>query len=207
MIRDSLDPGSAHAMVVVTPGQGISFQRRVTAGAGSEDTTVADIAAPQFVKLSRSGNTITAEYSSNGSNWETLGDPLLMPMLSEIYIGLCLTSHNTDETCIAEFSDVNLSGTITGDWQSQDIGIKSNIPEPMYVVLEDNAGNSAVVKHPDPNATTIGSWTQWNIPLAEFTGVNLQAIEKMSIGVGDRTNTQPGGAGDLYIDDIRLNRP
>jgi hypothetical protein len=74
----------------------------------------------------------------------------------------------------------------------------------MYVVLEDSTGTSAVVKHPDPAATTLNTWTQWNIPLTDFVGVNLQAIKKMSIGAGDRANTQPGGAGDLYIDDIGL---
>jgi hypothetical protein len=126
-------------------------------------------------------------------------------MLPDTYIGLCLTSHNVNATCTAEFSNVTTSGT--GDWQSQDIGIESNIPEPMYIVLEDSAGGSVVVKHPDPNVTTMNSWTEWNIPLTEFTGVNMQAVTKMSIGVGDRANTQPGSAGDLYIDDIRLNRP
>jgi len=35
----------------------------------------------------------------------------------------------------------------------------------------------------------------------------MQAIKKMAIGVGDRANPQAGGAGDLYIDDIRLYRP
>ena len=64
-----------------------------------------------------------------------------------------------------------------------------------------------MIKHPDPAATTIDEWTEWNIPLTDFAGVNLQAVKKMSIGVGDRANTQPAGAGDLYIDDIRLNRP
>jgi len=28
----------------------------------------------------------------------------------------------------------------------------------------------------------------------------------LSIGVGSEDNIQPGGAGDLYIDDIRLHR-
>jgi hypothetical protein len=64
-----------------------------------------------------------------------------------------------------------------------------------------------VIKHPDPAASTTSSWTEWNIPFTDFTGVNMQAVKKMSIGVGDRANTQPAGAGDLYIDDIRLNRP
>jgi regulation of enolase protein 1 (concanavalin A-like superfamily) len=204
MIRQTLEPGSTHAMMVVTPGQGVSFQRRITADAGSEETTQTDITAPQWVRLTRSGNTFTGEYSANGSNWTTLGS-IDMPMLLDTYIGLCLTSHNVDATCTAEFSNVTTDGT--GDWQSQDIGINSNIPEPMYVVLEDNAGNSAVVTHPDPAASAIGSWTEWNIPFTDFTGVDMQAINKMSIGVGDRANPQLGGAGDLYIDDIGLKLP
>ena len=77
----------------------------------------------------------------------------------------------------------------------------------MYVVLTDSAGNSATVTNPDPAATTISTWTQWNIPLADFAGVNMGNIVNMSIGVGSRANTTPGGSGDLYVDDIRLHRP
>jgi len=204
MIRQTVEPGSTHAMMVVTPGQGVSFQRRITTDAGSEETTQTDITAPQWVRLTRSGNTFTGEYSANGSNWTTLAS-IDMPMLRDTYIGLCLTSHNVDATCTAEFSNVTTDGT--GQWQSQDIGIESNIGEQLYVVLQDSAGNSAVINHPDPAATTIGTWTEWNIPLTEFTGVNLQAVNKLTIGVGDRSNPQLGSAGDLYIDDIGLRIP
>jgi len=34
--------------------------------------------------------------------------------------------------------------------------------------------------------------------------LNLRAIKKLSIGVGDRANPQRGGSGRLYIDDIQL---
>ncbi len=205
MIRQSLDADSAHAIVVVTPGNGVAYEYRPAAGGDSiEEAVQSEITAPQWVKLTRSGNNFTAEYSANGTTWNTLGAPIVIPILADVYIGLCLTSHNVNATCTAEFSNVTMSSTVTGDWQSQDIGIASNIPEPMYVVLEDSAANSAVVKNPDPAATAIGSWTEWNIPLTEFTGVNLQAIKKMTIGVGDRANPQVGSAGDLYIDDIWL---
>jgi hypothetical protein len=204
MIRESLEPGSPHTTMVVTPENGVSFQRRTVVNAVSEQTQQADITAPQWVKLTRSGNTFTGEYSANGSNWTTLGS-VDIAMLPDTYIGLCLTSHDISETCTAEFSNVTTSGT--GEWQSQDIGIESNIGEPMYIVLEDNAGGSAVVKHPDPAATTIGAWTEWNIPFTDFTGVNMQAIKKMVIGVGDRANPQLGSTGDLYIDDIWLILP
>ena len=206
MIRQTLDPGSVNVAIVVTPDMGVSFQYRIETDAGTEETTEAGITAPQWVRLTRSGNIFTGEYSANGSNWTTLGS-VEIPMLLDTYIGLCLTSHNVDETCTAEFSDVTMTGTVTGDWQSQDIGIESNIAEQLYVALQDNAGNSTVVNHPDPAATTISDYTQWNIPLSDFAGVNPQAIKKMAIGVGDRANPQLGGAGDLYIDDIGLHLP
>jgi len=206
MIRESLQPGSVNAMVVVTPGSGVSFQRRLTTNGESESDTTVGITAPQWVKLTRSGNTLTAEYSADGANWETISTATV-PMLTDVYIGLCLTSHNVDETCTADFSNVTTTGTVTGDWQSQDIGIEGNVAEQLYVALEDSTGNSAVITHPDPNASATPSWTEWNIPFADFTGLNPQAIKKMTIGVGDRANTQPGGAGDLYIDDIGLHLP
>ncbi|OHB59743.1 MAG: hypothetical protein A2167_07695 [Planctomycetes bacterium RBG_13_46_10] len=204
MIRQTLEPGSVHAMIVITPGSGVSFQRRTTVGGASVETTQAGITAPQWVRLTRSGNTFTAEYSANGNTWTALAS-VDIPMLLDTYIGLCITSHNVNAACTAEFSNVNNPGT--GNWQSQDIGTESNIGEQLYMVLQDNAGNSAIVNYPDPAATNITAWTQWSIQLSAFTGVNLQSITKLSIGVGDRASTQPNGAGDLYIDDIRLYQP
>jgi len=54
-----------------------------------------------------------------------------------------------------------------------------------------------------------GQWVQWKIPLSDFAnaGVNLTAVRKMFIGVGDRADPLPGGAGLLFIDDIHLTRP
>jgi len=207
MIRQSLTPGSPHAMVIFSPGGRVTFQRRATADGASLSSSRAGISAPEWVKLTRSGNNFSAQYSTNGNSWTTVGSSVTVTMLTDVYVGLCLTSRNADAVCTAEFSDVDMSGTVTGDWNSQDIGIENNAPEQLYVALQDNSNNSAVVKYTDPAATTIDTWTQWNIPLTSFTGVNLQAIKKMSIGAGDRANTTPGGAGDLYIDDIGLRLP
>ncbi len=207
MIRESLAANSAHIMVAVTPGNGVVYQRRPSAGAASEDVVPAltGITAPQWVRLTRSGNTFTAEYSANGANWNTLGS-VDMPMLADVYVGLCLSSHNVNAICTAEFSNVANPGT--GSWQSQDIGIRNNVPEGLYVMLQDSSGiSSPAIKYSDPAATTFNVYTEWNIPLTSFTGVNLQAIQKLTIGVGDRANTQPGGSGDLYIDDIGLKLP
>ncbi|MCJ7778413.1 MAG: DUF1349 domain-containing protein [Sedimentisphaerales bacterium] len=205
MFRETLDADAKFVMVVVTPGSGVSMQLRSAAGSGSEEVaTVATVKAPQWVKLSRSGNTFTGQYSANGTtNWTTIGS-IDIPMLTDVSIGLCLTSANVDATCTAEFSNVANPGT--GTWQQKPIGILSNSPEQLYVVLQDSAGisNPAVTY---PAATTIATYTPWTIPLTSITGVNLKAITKLTIGAGDINNTQRGGSGDLYIDDIRLNRP
>ena len=84
-------------------------------------------------------------------------------------------------------------------------GNPDNAVEPFYVELQDSTGKSAMITHPDSSVVTKNNWQELRITLADFTGVNLTAINKMSIGVGDRGNTQPGGFGMLYIDDIRLH--
>jgi len=119
------------------------------------------------------------------------------------YIGLCVSSHNEVELCTAEFSDVNMTGTITGEWDSNDIGIQSNEGEPIYVTLEDSE-DSTTIYHDDPNATQIGVWTEWRILLDEFVDVNLKDVQRMYIGIGDKDDPCAGGTGTVYFDDVRL---
>ena len=217
MIRDTLDAGSANAMMLVTPSNGVSFQGRTVAGSESIFTNQAGITAPHWVKLERGiGNSFAGYHSTNGSAWEPLGDPISVGMLADVYVGLALTSHNTGATCVAEFSDVTIIGTVTGQWQSQDIGIASNVAEQLYVIVEDSAGKSEKVNYEDPdtgeddpNIVLLDTWKEWNINLKEVSsaGVNLASVKKMYVGVGDRIVPKLGGAGMLYIDDIRLYRP
>ena len=65
MIRESLDPGSPHAFMLVSGAKGISFQRRAAAAGASASTTIGGIQAPRWVKLARAGGTITASYSAD----------------------------------------------------------------------------------------------------------------------------------------------
>ncbi len=83
-------------------------------------------------------------------------------------------------------------------------GATGNAAEQLYVALEDNAGQVKVVNHPDPEAVQGATWQEWNIELTQFAGVNLAAIKKMYIGLGNRTSPTAGGTGTIYIDDIRV---
>jgi hypothetical protein len=212
MIRETLDAGSAHAMMVVTPASGVSFQRRPDEGGdsfSSDDTS--GITAPYWVKIERdlAGN-FSAYSSANGSVWQKLDVAEPIQMGTNVYIGLAVTAHNPTATCEAVFSNVTITGTVSQQWVNQDIGIASNDTEPLYVAVSNSAGTPAVIVHDDPAAATINSWTEWVIPLQAFAdrGINLTDMDKIAIGLGTQGNmTVPGGKGKMYIDDIRLYKP
>jgi len=207
MIRDTLDAGSTQAMTAITPAQGVSFQRRSVAGDNTSKTDQVGITAPYWVKIERDiGGFVTASYSADGVSWTPLGSEAIS-MNAPMYVGLALTSHDAALTCEATFSNVQITGTVSPQWVSQDIGIPSNDPEPMYVTLASSGGTPTVVHHPDAGATQMDTWTEWRIDLQEFSGVNLTNVDRLSIGFGDKNNPQPGGSGMMYFDDIRLYPP
>ncbi|MGD2095128.1 MAG: hypothetical protein PVH77_09005 [Phycisphaerales bacterium] len=210
MIRNTLEPGSRHAMVVVTPQQGVSFQRRTVTSGESTETTEAEITAPQWVKIERdiSGD-FTASYSSDGISWTQIGlDSINMNLTA--YVGLVVTAHNPIEVCQAVFSNVSITGTVTDQWTNQDIGILSNSPQPMYMAVSNSTGEPAVIYNEDTSATVIPTWTEFIVPLQDFAdlGVDLTDVDNIAIGVGTRGETTTlGGTGKLYFDDIRLYLP
>jgi hypothetical protein len=82
-----------------------------------------------------------------------------------------------------------------------------NEPAPLYVAVEDSAGHVAVVKHPDLDAATVTPWQEWRIAFSELAGVDLDSVAILYVGLGDRTSPAAGGAGLIYIDDIRIGHP
>jgi hypothetical protein len=211
MIRETLEPDSAHAMMVVTPGSGVSFQRRPGTGATSIDDTTSGVNAPYWVKIERdlAGN-FSAYSSANGSTWQKLGLSENIQMASNVYIGLALTSHDASLTCQAVFTNVTITGMVSGQWTNLDVGIESNDAEQLYVAVSNTAGEPAVVIHDDPAAAQIDTWTEWVIPLQAFAdqGIILTDVDSIAIGLGTKGNTTiPGGSGKMYFDDIRLYRP
>jgi hypothetical protein len=212
MIRETLDPDSAYAITLVSAASGVAFQGRTDTGSGAVGTTEADITAPHWVKLERdvAGN-FTASHSTNGSSWVPVASavPLNIPMASEVYIGLALTSHNASATCEAKFSNVTITGNAGTQWMNQDIGILGNNAEPLYVSLSNANGTPVVVRHDDPDAATITEWAEWVIDLQAFAdqGLNLTDVDKIAIGLGATGDpAAAGGSGTLFIDDITLIR-
>ncbi len=107
MIRDDLTTGSKHAMTVVTPGQGVSFQRRTSNNGSSAHTTTGGISAPYWVRIQKAGSVFTSSVSSDGSNWTTLGTQTFN-MGTSLFVGLAVTSHNDGVLCTSNVDNVSV---------------------------------------------------------------------------------------------------
>ncbi|MCX5647365.1 MAG: discoidin domain-containing protein [Phycisphaerae bacterium] len=216
MIRQSIDTGSTHAFMPITAGgsgagNGASFQRRLTvAGASTNDDKAAPaVAAPYWVKVERKGNSFTGSISPDGKTWTPLGTAQTIVMTNPVLIGLALCSHDAALTTTAEISNVSTTGTVTGSWQAVAIGMAmpTNGPAPLYLTVQDKAGKTKTVVNANPSASATAAWTQWRIPLSDLTGVSLTTVQRITLGVGDKTSPKAGAAGMLYFDDIGYGHP
>ncbi len=212
MIRETLDAGSRHATIAVTPTSSITFQRRTGTNGASASTTVAgNLKAPYWLRITRAGTTFKAECSPDGKTWTQAGTDLTLAVANNVYIGLAVASHAAGQISTAEFSNVATAGTVTGPWQAVAIGAAqpSNSPASLYLIVEDKAGKKKTVVNANPAATTAVAWTEWRIPLSDLSagGVNLATVKKITLGVGDRTSPKAGAAGMLYFDDIAYGHP
>jgi hypothetical protein len=215
MIRGTLDAGSRFAYNIVSAASGASFgQRAMTDTAATSAPAIATIVAPYWVKLTRTGDVFKAEISADGKIWtaataDATASSATITVTGQLYIGVCVTSHNTNAKIVTTgvFSNISTSANVTGTWQMAEIGVDSpeNSPQNLYVVLQDSAGKTATVTY--PNGSNVTTWTEWKVPLSQFTGVNVGAVKKMFIGLGDRKSPQADGAGRMFFDDIRVLKP
>ena len=105
MIRRTLDPGSAHAFMLVSAGKGVAFQRRRTAGDVSVSTAGPIATPPRWVRLDRAGNIFNAYQSADGVSWTLVGSDSIA-MGTQVFVGLAVSSHTTTATATATFDKV-----------------------------------------------------------------------------------------------------
>jgi hypothetical protein len=106
-----------------------------------------------------------------------------------------------DNTGGVAYSEATRTFDSTQDWTRSGItslvlyfrGQVGNAPAPLYVKIN----NTKVSYNNGANATTMGLWKQWTIPLAE-TGATLTNVKSLTIGVAG------SGAGTMFFDDICL---
>jgi hypothetical protein len=150
---------------------------------------------------------------ANGLSNSTVGN-ITAPFAEQtiVHSGMQSMPLDYDNTQSPYYSEAERSWDTSQNWTVHGVdtltlyvrGQAANTADTLYIAIEDAAGQVGTVVYPDAAVLTTAQWTEWKIPLSSLAGVNAAKINKITIGVGDRTKPAPGGAGRVYIDDIRV---
>jgi ABC-type transport system involved in multi-copper enzyme maturation permease subunit len=143
IIKASTRQGSAYAAMVVTGGHGVRMQYDYTHDIAGPPGAVS-AASPRWLRLSRSGDTITGYESADGTHWTRVGVARLTGLSSAAQTGLFATSpqytvispsfggaheQGGPSLATAVFDHVGLSGrSPSGGWSGGQVGGNSGLP-------------------------------------------------------------------------------
>jgi hypothetical protein len=136
IVKDGLRQGSRYAAVAMTGRHGVHFQHGyrhdVTGRAGGVSAE-----SPRWLRLTRSGDTVTGAESADGVQWQTVGTARLDGLPGSVRVGLFATSPcdltlretalggNTQECrftqAVGVFDSVTVEGG-DGTWISEPVG-------------------------------------------------------------------------------------
>ncbi|MBW8782031.1 MAG: chitobiase/beta-hexosaminidase C-terminal domain-containing protein, partial [Verrucomicrobia bacterium] len=107
MIRSSLSATSSHALIAVSPANGVNFSWRAVSGQAGNTTLGPAIKAPTWVRLVRSGSTLAGYQSSDGVAWTLVGQ--ISASLDDVaYAGFAVSSHDDESLSTAVFDHVTV---------------------------------------------------------------------------------------------------
>ena len=216
MLRESLDPSSTQAFMLISSGKGASFQRRVSTAGVSTSTSVSGVIAPEWVKLERHGTTFTASISSDGVTWTVVGTDTIS-MASQIYAGLAVSSHTTSATATATFDAVSITSSTAPPPDTTPPTVAITAPASGATIsgtvsvtgsANDNVGVAGVQFELD--GTTLGAeittapyTVAWNTAgatngshmltaIARDAAGNMATSSGVAVTVNNQTTSQPG---------------
>ncbi|MEH1129026.1 ABC transporter permease subunit [Micromonospora sp. CPCC 206061] len=132
IVKQSTRPGSPYAAIMATSGHGVRMQDNyVNDTAGPPGPVSAE--SPRWLRLDRSGDTITGYASTDGTNWAKVGAAEVSGLGSTVQVGLFVASPQavegrgtTSSVSTAAFGDLRLQGGWTdGEWTGEQIGAHS----------------------------------------------------------------------------------
>ena len=113
MIREGTAAGAKHAFCFITPGNGVGFIRRTAVDGMSTYTPGSRSTVARWLRLVRSGSTITAAESADGSVWTVVGT-VSVALGNPVQVGFAVTSGDNSKLCTAVFDQVRVTPSGNG---------------------------------------------------------------------------------------------
>jgi hypothetical protein len=92
--RQGVVANAPHVSLLVLPNGTVQLTRRATAGGATAVVATASQPFPAWLRLVRSGSTVTGAVSVDGTSWRTVGSTTLS-FSSKSLVGLAVSSHST----------------------------------------------------------------------------------------------------------------
>ena len=110
MIRDSLAPNSREIFMGMAGTNTYRWDRRTTTGGATSSSRGGTGTVPNtWIRLVRSGSTITAYRSADGTSWTLVGSTANTTFASTCYIGLAVGSGSDTTLNTSQFSNVSVT--------------------------------------------------------------------------------------------------
>jgi RHS repeat-associated protein len=180
MVRDTLDPSAANACLCYTPGILILYERATT-GAMAGEVNRSYNNAPYWMKLVRSGTSITGYVSSNGSSWSEIGYSKTVNVGQTVYVGLATMTGTAGSLVSGVFDNVSLTSAVH--------------PVQTPVITGVSATTGAVGSQITITGSNFGSSQGTSVALLNYTPLTVNSWSATSITV-----TLPSGATSGYLE-------
>ena len=106
MLRADAGDRAPYASISQTGGNGILFQRRTTTAGSTAHNSAIDSTHP-WLRLVRSGNTISASSSPDGRRWESRGSVTIANLPETVLIGYAASSHGIQNSVSGYFGPLD----------------------------------------------------------------------------------------------------
>jgi hypothetical protein len=135
IIKDGVRQGSQYAALMMTGSHGVHFQHNYRHDVAGSSVTEQ---SPRWLRLTRTGDTITGSESADGERWDAVATVKLDGLPATAQVGLFATSPGdltlrrtglggaTEEVrftqAVGVFDNITVEGGTAGAWQSEPVG-------------------------------------------------------------------------------------
>ena len=184
MVRDSLAPNAATALVSVSPANGVNFTVRTADGAAATTTLGPTLTGPIYLRLVVSGTSVAAYESSDNSNWVLVGrSTIVMPTV--YYAGLAIASNSSTNSCSTTvspgwiFTAVPQRSSNMLLWLRSDANVQTSAGSVSTWV--DQSGNGINATSSGSNPTFPATSPINGLPVVNF---NSSSLQYLNLGAG-----------------------
>lgn len=96
-----------------------------SSGASSSSLAALNVAAPGWLRLTRTGGVFRSYYSTNGVIWNQIGSTMTMTMADPVWVGLAVCSRSDGTLATATFENPVLAPAQGGTWIGRNVGFVS----------------------------------------------------------------------------------